>query len=348
MALGGEAAPAPFQSGGFCVACRHLAIAQIDRPFLASPFMQAELARAAHMFLDPQEPGLGPLIYLGAVADYPVLDGEICDRWAGLAGEAIYHVHLQREVAFADDAAPMSPAGDAATGRATLVLASPSRYWSAIAQRSFRTYFGQCERFCVNPFPGLTDIAADLPAPRLAAEAAFLRQAAGGDKVRNGSLGQDHSQRFLTKLALGMGEALFGGRFIATRLARRLRRGFWQQKPQAVAFFHAPAGFGLAGTWCLCLAVREDVLGLSIVTPAGKTLNIAIADEPDLWRGAEHEDLRDGVVYIAIPQREIFTQGLPLRACLDHCAGSGLNPVLSGLEALRTNPRHLPSKQGYA
>ena len=179
-------------------------------------------------------------------------------------------------------------------------------------------------------------------------ELAWLKQHGTRQTIINSGLRNDFSQRFLIKLALGIGHSLFCGDFAPTGYARQLRRSFWQHKPQVRGFRSAAGTFGLAGAWALCLATQDDTLGLIITTPTGKVLDIVVADRPALWSGPEHEGLRRGQVCIAIPQRRIFTQAYPLSDCLAHQDGTALHHGLAMLDSLRTSLRQLPSKQGFA
>ena len=348
-ALGGAAIAAPFKTAAMCKSCCELAQIQIDGAFLKSWFMQAELARAAQAYLDPQDPGPAPLTYLGKIDGFPVQEGEVCDRWAGLAGEAIYHVHCGKDELWAgfgrsEEIVP-EPADP---GHATLVLASPSQYWSTVALLSFAAHFPFAARFCVNEFGSLQGLETGLTANCHPRELDWLRMHGHRPTIINSGLQDDFSQRFLIKLALGIGQSMFGNAFTATGYARQLRRSFWQHKPQVRPFRPAGNSFAKAGAWALCLVAHGEILGLTITTPTGKALDIVIADQPALWSGAEHDSLREGRVWIAVPQRRIFTQPYPLAECLAYQNGTTTHHGMAMLGSLRNMPRQLPGKQGFA
>lgn len=367
LALGGGFAPALFQTGAFCGGCGALGRQAIDGAFLRSWFMQAELARASQAFLDPAAPAPAPLTYLGTARDFPAEAGEICDRWSGLAGEQIYHVHRNEDLiwtgAARGDSKPPPPHGE----RATLVLASPSAYWSRLALLSFAAHFPQADKYCLNDFA--SGLSAGFPVqpfaslPR-AAEIAFIRDKAARSKVVNAGLAADGSQRFLIKLALGLGANLFGKAFLESSAARVLRRAFWQPHPRARAtafprdtaivpvvaadLSGARGALHWPGVWTLTLGLVEGAFGLIVVTPTGRLLDIVVAEDAVLWQDAAFDIWRQPQVFVAIPQRGIFAQPASLDDFTAHREGERRDPRFAALEALAITPRMLPNKQGFA
>ena len=348
-ALGGQAAPAPFQCAQICKECRETTETQVDSAFLKSWFMQAELARAAQAFLDTQHPGPVPLTFLGTLHDFRGQEGEYCDRWAGLAGEVIYHMHRRRDDGWAGIGGSEGGTGVAiGAEEATLVLTSPSLFWSKIALASFAAQFPFAARFCVNEIAGLQGLDAGIARKRLRREIDRLTDTDNRSTLLNEGLRRDFSHRFLIKLALGTGFSLFGPDFTRTAHARALRRNFWQPHPKLLNFGDSAPVFAMTGAWALSLKVWNRVLGLIVVTPTGQRLQVAIADEPALWAPAEHAALVAGQVFIALPQRGVFAGPLSLGQCLAHQAGEGTCDAVEQIESLRVPQRQLPSKQGFA
>ena len=345
-ALGGAAAPAPFQNDSFCATCRSLCDVMVDGAFLKSWFMQAELARAAREFIDPATPGPAPLAYLGQVADFPVKAGEICERWTAQSGEAVYFIGPDTDSGWAGyghgDALVAAPANP---GRVILHLTSPSHYWSASALASVAAHFPLAARSCITEIAQLKHHADQRTALR-PDEIEFFRSRGNGQKILNADLKVDFSQRFLIKLALGLGQNLFGEAFTATTQARKMRKGFWDQLPRAAAM----PGEALVwpGAWALTLDIRDDAFGLFIATPAGRAMSVTINDNAKLWAGPAHEALRHGQCFVAIPQRRIFAGPWPLADCLAHRGGAQPHPDLAALDALRGSATRLPSRQGFA
>ena len=345
-ALGGAAAPSPFQGDSFCPTCRALCDLRVDGAFLKSWFMQAELARAAREFIDPATPGPAPLAYLGLAADFPVAEGEVCERWSGLAGEAIYVIQAGADDSWAgygrgDDlvAVPPDP------GRVILHLASPSLYWSQTALASVAAHFPLAARCCVTNIAELKHLADQGGALR-PDEIEFFKSRGNRQIILNAGLKIDFSQRFLIKLALGLGQSLFGEAFAKSTQARKLRKSFWDQGPRVTT----PPGAALAwpGAWALTLLVHGTALCLFIATPTGRALGVMISEDEGLWSGMEHKDLHQGQCFIAIPQRQVFSGPWPLNACLAHRSAASPHAGLAALDALRNASKNLPSRQGFA
>ena len=345
-ALGGTSAPNPFLNGSLCATCRTLSAALVDGAFLKSWFMQAELARAAREFIDPSKPGPVPLTYLGQAADFPVKAGEICERWSAQSGEAVYFVCPDTDSGWAgygrgDELA----AASYGPGRVILNLTSPSQYWSRSALASVAAHFPDATLCCVTDIAQLQHHAAQSGRLR-PDEIAYFRSRGNSQKILNAGMKTDFSQRFLIKLALGLGESLFGEAFAATAQARKLRKNFWDPVPRAPTM----PGKALVwpGAWALTLAVRDGAFGLFVATPAGRAMSVAIAADEKLWAGHAHGALPGGQCFIAIPQRQIFSGPWPLADCLAHRSGAQSSSDLAALDILRGSAKMLPSRQGFA
>ena len=366
-ALGGDRAPAIFRSGAFCQPCSALSCRAIDGAVLKGWFGQGGLARAAQALLDPLAPGPAPLAYLGVASDFPAGEGEVCDRWSGLAGEQIHHIHgddgtLWTGPGGSDDAAALMP-----RERAIIVLTSPSRYWSRLAILSMAAHFPHADCYCLHEFAeGLTGGLPVAPLGQLpdAAQAAWIRDRGNRGKLRGRPQTDDGSHRFLIKLALGLGLNLLGPAFLDTPSCRLLRRGFWEPQPRArkTAFPEAAAAPAVTtgdaatlrnslhwpGAWTLCLGMIGAELGLIVAAPHGRLLDIVICGDSAVLEPGFHARWREPQVFVAIPQRGIFAGPVALAAFVAHREREADVPELARLEALAIAQRMLPSKQGHA
>lgn len=154
-ALGGALASELFKTRRVCQRCNNLCGLWVDGAFLKSWFVQNELALSAERFLDPDGPGIIPLTYFGPQANFPVEEGDVCERWNGPCGERIYHIHL------ADDARWDTQAGGDVIrrkvndpGRAYIQLTSPEEYWWLVALLSFASHFPRAKRCCLTSADG--------------------------------------------------------------------------------------------------------------------------------------------------------------------------------------------------
>ncbi|MBV1701209.1 MAG: hypothetical protein KGQ46_05245 [Hyphomicrobiales bacterium] len=355
LALGGAHAPALFHNARFCAACTELSESLIDSAFLKSWSMQEELSRAALTFLDPAAPGPAPLIYLGIAGDYDPDNQEICERWAGLAGEQIYHISPRVDESFHghDRMGIYEAQRQRRNSKATLILNSASQFWSNVAILSFNAYFPHAERFVLDRGTSETPASTSTTAfnqhhsPR---QRAYIGNGSAREAlIFNSGLSGDAMQRFLIKLALGMGANLLGPEFLATATARRLKRNFWLNHPVAPPITRKYKALRpIEGSWMLTLAIVEDEFALRICTPSGQTQSVLIAKGAHLWSGPSFDPWREGQVFIVIPQRNIFAGPFASSLYQAHMEGGLSDPELASLQALRTSHRRLPSRTGLA
>ncbi len=355
QALGGAQAPALFHNARFCAACTDLSESLIDSAFLKSWSMQEELSRAALTFLDPAAPGPAPLIYLGIAGDDDPDNEEICERWAGLAGEQIYHILPKVDDSFHghDRNGIYEAQRQRRNSKATLILNSASQFWSSVAMLSFAAYFPHAERFVLergtSEAPASTSTTAfnQHHSPR---QRAYIGNSGAREAlIINSGLSGDAIQRFLIKLALGLGANLLGPEFLATATARRLKRNFWLNHPVAPPLLRKARQLRpIEGSWMLTLAIVEDEFGLRICTPSGQSQSVLIAKGAHLWSDPFFDAWREGQVFIVIPQRNIFAGPFASNLYQAHMDARQPNPELAGIQALRTSHRLLPSRTGLA
>lgn len=324
--------------------------------------MQAQQVRSALSFLDCETPLAAPLTFLGLAADYQSEGGTFCERWAGLAGEQIFHIHHNPVTAWGGHPGAQGFAHEPDPGVVTLRLSDASAYWRQVANLSVATYFPRAKRFIVDinqqastGQPGT--IAFDsLFAPR---QQEWFRTAPPGRLTLHPDLAQRGPQRFLIKLALALGQALFGAAFIRTSHARHLRRNFWTARPQvrsgqlaeslakeATALGCPPAKLGVSGAWTLVLGPMGREYGLCLIPPGGQALYGLIADDAALWAEAGELKAREIIAYVAVPTRHIFIGPLSLRTLARHQAGLESASQLAKLDALRLSPGQLPTRRG--
>src|SRR5258707_13785841 len=96
-ALGGDACPEIFRTFQVCRRCNSLAGQWADGAFLKSWFLQNEAGVNSLLYMNPDQPGVAPLAYMGFDEEIVTADDEICERWIGPAGAHIYHIHLRDE-----------------------------------------------------------------------------------------------------------------------------------------------------------------------------------------------------------------------------------------------------------
>ncbi|RBP12952.1 HNH endonuclease [Roseiarcus fermentans] len=366
QSLGGAVAGPLFQTRSVCQTCNNLAGIWIDGAFLKSWLVSHEASFAARQYLDPKRPGPSLLTYMGIDQEFPVQREEICERWVGPAGEHVYHIHVRD-----DDRWYGYAGGDFIKrkrldgGRAYLVLTSRVNYWSLTGLYSFVEHFSDISTrlFCLTVVVGMpSDLEARFVAQRGCTEVErkeidwIKGRQENKVSMMNIALRIDFSDRFLAKIALGVGANILGKRFLETAYVKELRKLLWLKDPdekskirvRGTNIWNAEKTAGVSnilswgGAWTLFFWAQPEQFSLHICTPSSRGMNVVISDEPELWRAEQFDDYKHGAIFIVIPERKCFSGPVGLAAYLNHRNGHNIDPNLASLEALRIDPGVLP------
>lgn len=365
QSLGGAYSPALFQSQDVCQTCNNFAGLWVDGAFLKSWFISHEAGLAARQYLDPNKPGVAPLLYMGDDQEFPNQPEHICERWIGPAGEHVYHVHLQdddRWYGYAGGDVIRRRKFDA--GRAYLILTSQNTYWALTGLQSFIAHFKGARLFCLTTVVGMPSELATMfmtdsdVTPVEMAEISWIRARPDGQQQQMRlSLRIDFSDRFLAKLSLGLGANIFGSQYRDSPYAEELQKLLWFRNPnvgerpkvrgtsfwQETALSKVAALAALPGTWTILLRALHEGFALYVCTPGGRGMTMAISDDNTLWASPEFQSYQEGVLYFAIPERQIFAGPVALPYYLAHKLGNFVEPTLAKLETLKSDPALLPA-----
>lgn len=232
QALGGDACPPVFRTKQVCGRCNNLAGQWVDRAFLRNFFTSNERARTAYDYIDPNKPGQLPLIFMGIDEEFPTPEHEVCERWLGPSGESIYHIHMKD-----DDRWTTLAGGDFIKrkrdpGRLYFTLTSKSDYWFYTAIISIVRYFPGTSPVCTAEIPGLPvsfpvrGADAEMMTELEKTELAWIRSRRGMHKHRLvADIG--YADRFLAKIALGLGFNILGPRAVFSEYGDELRKMLW-------------------------------------------------------------------------------------------------------------------------
>ncbi len=375
---GGDLLPAAiFQTEKVCKWCNNTSGLYIDGAFLRSWFGRAERASGWEQYvdLDIASGAVAPLTYLGHARDATCKPGEVCELWLGPNGDHIIHFHERDSQNWIGSAG-----GDpikrkkADPGRAYIALCSDHPQWIILALRSFARHFERADCVVINAelpknwgqLQGLDNLQmldrshmkepSDLTVVDMLIQAGKTGGQVGASVVCN--LYGD--QRFLAKLALGLGFTTLGDKYLETDHANALRTALWQRDPTAGvgnrifgrSYFHPegdrfPAEFlKWPGAWVLWLTVVEDALSLIVLTPSGKWLQIQVSTDPGLWAGSLlAQGMMGSDVYVLVPQLGAKVDPVPYPEYLAHKLGEISNAYLAGIEARRKSFDSLPAKR---
>lgn len=96
------------------------------------------------------------------------------------------------------------------------------------------------------------------------------------------------------------------------------------------------------GGYLLVLLAVGSTLVLTMVLPTGRIMSIVVANDPTLWQGAEHAELREGIVFVSVPQVAVVIGPLALAEYLAHKVGEYRSSELEKLEERQVDPASLP------
>jgi hypothetical protein len=165
----------------------------------------------------------------------------------------------------------------------------------------------------------------------------------------------DFEHRFMAKVALGMGLKLLGDDYLDSPWAKHLRDTLWAQGVEQEKL--APVGAGALGgspprtpvTWpggiAIGLVEVFDRLVL-LFDVYGASYSVVVSDEPERWRNDTR--VRDGLVWVLIPQREFIVGPLSLGEFACHVGGARPIPALMQAETWRLSSEAIRALRGVA
>ena len=355
--LGGALCDDKFKTRCACQRCNNILGLFVDGMFTKNFFATNEEMLAAYDYLDlDNESSRLPLTYMGSINDLPLSGDEICEVWLSACGARLYHMHNRDDEKYASYAGGNPIARKADPGRAYVVLTSEHPKWVSVALRSFLQYFPDSTRYAIN-FLIQNDPSyfSGRPVGEAGKEFDLIKSIC--DKPHNHRivLQLGFEQRFIAKLALGLGTNVIGPTFPDSLYARHLRNAMWERDPEARSKIpikgsgfvddlqsHYASIVGWLGAYVILIMPVGSILALSLVLPSGKSINIAISDDPAIWYnpdlGLEHY----GEVSLILPQLAAFIGHIPLPNYLAHKTGAARLPALADLELRRVARSTLP------
>lgn len=363
-ALGGTATPTLFRTDQVCTKCNNLCGQWVDGAFLKSWFIQNEGIAAAHRFLDPKTPGPMPLFYAGVALDFPCGPDEVCERWAGPTGDTICHVHLRDNERWDSHAGGDVIRRNSDPGRAYMMLASTTPYWVECSIQSFMQRFEGATHRSATQLDGKPDswgILNPFEEPisdRDRREIEHLRSERPWKHVESRPT-IDFADRFLTKLALGLGYNILGRRAMDNPYAHELRKSLWTSDAEAreslevrgTGFFYqhgddrAYRFLEWKGVWVVMLNAFSEGFTLNIITPGGRHMSITLSIEPALWPANVRQTYGSGQIYFIVPQRALSVGPVTMVEYISFKNGRRSHPGLHHLRSLEVDISDLPPKR---
>ena len=362
--LGGALCSSLFKTRDVCKRCNNVAGVFIDGAFIKSAFLALDqgTSPALRAYVDPRITTTTlPLSYIGVLDGVAKSADETCELWIGACGVQYFHLH-QRDDSRWDSFTGGNPiARNTQPGRVFIIFTTAQADWFNLALRSGMKHFPKARRYGVNvelrTKPGAVEFLHQMD-DSAKAEAAQI-SALPNEKQTMQRLDVAFEQRFMAKLALGLGHNIFGVEFSRSDYAQKLRDFMRAQTPAERAEFDLrglnyleggkdPTSEHIAfkGGFTIRIMAAKNELLLSVNLPSGRVVHLVMADSPALWADDRFRLYQYGAVFIVVPQVGRFAGPIKLADYVTHRLGRVAVPELEAIEALRVNETSLPSCDG--
>jgi hypothetical protein len=160
-------------------------------------------------------------------------------------------------------------------------------------------------------------------------------------------------ERFLAKLALGLGFNILGERFLSTCYSHNLRKMLWNRERKDGVEIKGTGYFGARdkdaegimsfnGAYVLAMHAFGEAFGLSVYMPSGQGMHVTISDQPELWQDTSFDSYREGLVFVVIAQLGRFVGPISLTTYIRHKQGTFRHKELADIEALKETAKLTP------
>lgn len=229
-AIGGNIEPInPLSIDNVCERCNNLSGLFVDAPFIKNWFINNYRSSNSKKYCNLTPQTVLPLTYFGVIEEF-AHDDKICEFWLGPTGDTIYHFHVPYPEE--PDSSPMigkpptSYAHDIDAGFVFLFIRSNNPKWhptiifSVLANfNKSEIYLGNGETPPIKNFKNIPESLSELY-DKLKVKQAKMH-------TNTMQVGLYYEDRFLCKLALGIGSLLLNPIFESSEQADLLRKGMW-------------------------------------------------------------------------------------------------------------------------
>lgn len=345
-AIGGNLTPDnPFTIQNVCRKCNSLAGTFIDGPFIKSWITQNYRAEVIMKYANISSRPILPLRYMGVIRELQY-ESKICEFWLGPTGDSIYHFHdpYPEEA----DVPPMvgiptyARRNEIDNGFAFLFIRSNNPAWHPTIGCSFFEQFRKSTLYLGNGPTPQGGAFSDIP-DELAVLHGRLQSMSGQTHNINTVFGVHYGDRFLAKIALGIGSLLLKESFITSHSADLLRRFMWSKNAElrseipipGSSFFGEKIGtlnniMNWPGGHLLHISQVANQLMLYVSFYDIQKAVIRISSEPEQWDGVVNE----GLIYVIAPGLQKYVGPKNIGSFIAHKFESDCSdPDLTELEA---------------
>jgi hypothetical protein len=358
-ALGGAYCGDVFIADSVCDKCNNNLGLFVDGEFARSFFVSGSAASAALEFADLGGPHPLPLTYYGRLEGVDVGPDHVCEFWMAPCTGRILHVHEHYSERFATRSGGDPIKRRRNPGTAIFLNAATNPVWYTAGLRAFRAHFDIERRILGNiDGDGASAFGTQPTDSDKSIIRAFLKdtEESGHPISSKFGVGTEFEQRFLAKLALGLGTKLLGAGYGTSAFAKRLRSHLFTVEAAQRDTLPPVAGpYFLPEPDDLWLPSVRGAVTLTILpvgshlvlafSPFDRTMLVLISDEPSLFHHLEPISAGAGSVHVVVPQRGFYSGSISLVDCIEHQNGDRSNQALAQIERWRTRFEDLPPRQ---
>lgn len=358
-ALGGSLFSEVFKTRSVCIRCNSISGLFIDGPFIKNFFSQNDSAQAYLNYINFNKPIAMPLKYLGVLEDFPGEKDEVCEVWFGPHGGIVYHLRQKADPRYDTMIGGNPIESKKNKGWITIFAQNSDPYWNTVLLLSCIKHFGKARRISggihLDP-QAQHDAYFDDPTNEELHSLQFFRDISEKQHRCKITIQIGFEQRFLAKLALGLGYNLFGNEFLKAEDSQKLRNAMWEKdfnkRPELINFSNyfqdskndLEKFLTWEGVHTLVLFPIKDVLYLIFYCFGYKLMMIPLCHEREIWNTSIYSD---GVVYVAAPQLEKFSGPLHLPEFISHKIGHHKVATLEEIDRLKIDVLQLPKITDY-
>ena len=353
--LGGALCDMRFKTNSVCQRCNSICGIWVDAPVIKNWFSQNYDFDSAREFVDLKKGSTLPLMYMGIFEELSS-EERICELWLGPCGDPIYHFRNK-----ADERYDSIVGGDFIDlkknpGTAYLFIATDNMEWAKTVLFSFKDHFKYSKRIACN-LSVIGDLSNsdffDSPSEKDKKTIEKLKLYRGQQHKTQFSTQVGFEQRFLCKLALGIGYNLFGEDYLQSNYALELKKGLWEKDPdkrsqlriRGTSFNYDENDFTklicYKSAHLISLLSVGDYLSLGFCLYGKIFSQIAISDEKRFW--ANLNDFSNGIVYLVFPQIKEFLGPYDMPSYLAHKTQNDFKiKELEAIESRRISLDKLP------
>lgn len=349
--LGGDSAPDRFQLKNVCAKCNNRLGLFVDASYAKAWFTTNALANSAHALCRSEtDPGL-PFTYLGhaKIEGLSVPSGCIAEHWIGPSGETTIWVrsHDARMDTYAGGN-PIAAKSEPSTvyfvptvARGPLLTIALNSLERMFKKKKARRIL--CAVACDENGVEITESAPGFDLPNedeKASVAAILQQVASQKMVAQVGVNANFDHRFICKMALGVGYALFGEQFLQEPTTAEFRRGLWPRKDEADASVRGVSTLAAPNSSLAPLTHYPGAVVLLVIR-AGAAYSLTLTVDPTLSFTVELGQASalagnftsgdDGYALVLVPYLEVAIE-LPFSDLLAHRQGTKAHPDLRKID----------------